>query len=337
VDKKKALIVGVSGQDGTYLAQLLLAKGYEVIGTSRDAQSARFDNLVRLGLRERIAIESMSPTDFRSVVEALSKWMPDEVYNLSGQSSVGLSFAQPVDTVNGIVNATVTLLEVVRFLGKPIRLYNAGSSECFGEVDGEAANETTPFRPRSPYGAAKAAAHFMVANYREGYGIYACTGILFNHESELRPERFVTRKIAAAAARIAAGKQDRLVLGNMDVRRDWGWAPDYVDAMWRMLQQQAPGDFVIATGKLSSLEQFTASAFDAVGLEWRRHVTFDASLRRPTDLRGFAGDFALAKEKLGWSPSVVMPEVARRMVAAQAASLSPRSRSTPPAASATPP
>src|SRR5512142_146588 len=192
---KRALIVGVSGQDGTYLAQLLLAKGYEVIGTSRDAQSARFENLARLGLRDRLAIESMSPTDFRSVVEVLSKWMPDEVYNLSGQSSVGLSFAQPVDTVNGIVNATVTLLEVIRFLGKPIRFYNAGSSECFGEVEGDVANEMTPFRPRSPYGAAKAAAHFMVANYREGYGIYACTGILFNHESALRPERFVTRKV----------------------------------------------------------------------------------------------------------------------------------------------
>ena len=334
---KKALIVGVSGQDGAYLAQFLLAKGYEVIGTSRDAQSARFDNLVRLGLRERIAIESMSPTDFRSVVEVLSKSTPDEVYNLSGQSSVGLSFAQPVDTVNGIVNATVTLLEVIRFLGKPIRLYNAGSSECFGEVEGDIADEVTPFRPRSPYGAAKAAAHFMVANYREGYGIYACTGILFNHESELRPERFVTRKIAAAAARIAAGEEDRLVLGNMDIRRDWGWAPDYVDAMWRMLQPEAPRDFVIATGRLSSLQEFVASAFGAVGLDWRPHVAFDPTLRRPTDLRGFAGDAAKAKERLGWSPSVVMPEVARRMVLAQAGALSSRARSTPPAASAKPP
>lgn len=334
---KKALIIGVSGQDGAYLSQLLLGKGYQVIGTSRDAQSARFDNLVHLGLRERLAIESMSPTDFRSVIEVLSRWMPDEVYNLSGQSSVGLSFAQPVDTVNGIVNATVTLLEVVRFLGKPIRIYNAGSSECFGEVQGEVANESTPFRPRSPYGAAKAAAHFMVANYREGYGMYACTGMLFNHESALRPERFVTRKVTASAARIAAGKQDRLVLGNMDIRRDWGWAPDYVDAMWRMLQLEAPGDFVIATGMLSSLEDFVSSAFDAVGLDWRRYVSFDPSLTRPTDLRGFAGDCALAKETLGWAPSVVMPEIARRMVAAETASLGARSRSTRPAASATPP
>jgi GDPmannose 4,6-dehydratase len=316
---RRALVVGVSGQDGVYLSKLLLAKGYQVVGTSRDAQSARFDNLVRLGLRERIVIESMSPTDFRSVVEVLSRWLPDEIYNLSGQSSVGLSFAQPVDTVNGIVNATVTLLEVVRFLGKAIRIYNAGSSECFGEVEGGIADETTPFRPRSPYGAAKAAAHFMVANYREGYGIYACTGILFNHESELRPERFVTRKIAVAAARIAAGRQDRLVLGNMDVRRDWGWAPDYVDAMWRMLQQETPRDFVIATGRLSSLEEFVASAFEAVGLDWRPHVAFDPSLRRPTDLRGFAGDFSRANAALGWAPTVLMPEVARRMALAEAA------------------
>lgn len=318
---KKALVVGVSGQDGAYLSKLLLAKGYQVVGTSRDAQSARFENLVRMGIRERIAIESMSPTDFRSVVEVLSKWLPDEIYNLSGQSSVGLSFAQPVDTVNGIVNATVTLLEVVRFLGKPIRIYNAGSSECFGEVEGGIADESTPFRPRSPYGAAKAAAHFMVANYREGYGIYACTGILFNHESELRPERFVTRKIAVAAARIAAGRQDRLVLGNMDVRRDWGWAPDYVEAMWRMLQQETPRDLVIATGRLSSLEEFVASAFEAVGLDWRPHVAFDPALRRPTDLRGFAGDFAQAKARLDWRPAVVMPEVARRMALAEAAAI----------------
>lgn len=311
---KKALIVGVSGQDGTYLAQLLLAKGYEVIGTSRDAQSARFDNLVRLGLRDRLAIESMSPTDFRSVVEVLSKWMPDEVYNLSGQSSVGLSFAQPVDTVNGIVNATVTLLEVVRFLGKPIRLYNAGSSECFGEVEGEAATEMTPFRPRSPYGAAKAAAHFMVANYREGYGIYACTGILFNHESELRPERFVTRKIAAAAARIAAGKQERLVLGNMEVRRDWGWAPDYVDAMWRMLQQDEPDDYVVGTGQKHTVRDLCAAAFSHVGLDWQKYVKTDPRFVRPAEVDVLLADASRARKELGWAPKVTFEQLVHMMV-----------------------
>jgi GDPmannose 4,6-dehydratase len=311
---KKALIVGVSGQDGAYLAQLLLSKGYEVVGTSRDVHLARLDNLSQLGIRDQTAIQSMSPTEFRSVVEVLSKFMPDEVYNLAGQSSVALSFEQPVDTVNSIINATVTLLEVIRFLGKPIRLYNAGSSECFGVVAGDIADETTPFRPRSPYGAAKAAAHFMVANYREGYGLYGCTGILFNHESPLRPERFVTRKIAAAAARISIGEQSKLMLGNMSIRRDWGWGPDYVDAMWRMLQQERPQDLVIATGKLATLQDFVAAAFGAVGLDWQSYVNIDPALRRPTDLQGFAGDFRRAKEQLGWAPTVLMPDIATRMV-----------------------
>ena len=310
----RALIVGISGQDGAYLAQLLLEKGYEVVGTSRDAQLSRLENLSRLGIRDRVAVDSMSPTDFRSVFEVVSKCQPDEIYNLSGQSSVALSFKQPAEALSSIVNGTVTLLEAVRFLQRPIRLYNAGSSECFGNVNGAAANEDTPFHPRSPYAAAKAAAHFMVSNYREGYDMYACTGILFNHESPLRPERFVTRKIAVAAARIAAGRQEKLTLGNMDVRRDWGWAPEYVEAMWRMLQQPKPNDYVIATGRLSSLEEFVASAFDEVGLRWQDHVAADPSLKRPTDLQGFAGDSKRARLSLGWEARMVMPDIARRMV-----------------------
>jgi len=313
----RALIVGVSGQDGTYLAKLLLEKGYEVIGTSRDAQAARFDNLARVGIAARVQIESMSPTDFRSVVEILSKWEPDEIYNLSGQSSVGLSFVQPVDALNSIVNGTVTLLEVIRFLKRPIRFYNAGSSECFGDVREGMAGEDTPFRPRSPYAAAKAAAHWMVANYREGYGVFACNGMLFNHESPLRPERFVTRKIAVAAARIAAGTQEKLRLGNLDVKRDWGWAPEYVVAMWRMLQQPSPRDYVIATGRLSTLAEFADSAFRTAGLDWRDHVETDPSLRRPTELQGFAGDAATARRELGWEARTVMPEVAEAMVRAE--------------------
>ena len=311
---KRALIVGVTGQDGALLASLLLDKGYEVIGTSRDAQPNRFQNLERLGVLPRIQVESMSPTDFRSTVEVLSRTMPDEVYNLSGQSSVALSFKQPVDALASIVNATVTLLEVIRFLGAKVRFYNAGSSECFGEVEGGVADESAPFRPRSPYATAKAAAHWSVVNYREGYGIYACTGILFNHESPLRPERFVTRKITGAAARIAAGSKEKLALGNMAVKRDWGWAPEYVDAMWRMLQQPEPRDFVIATGKLSSLEEFAAAAFEAVKLNWRDHVVIDSSLTRPTDLTGFAGDFSNARESLQWQPRLLMPEIAKVMV-----------------------
>lgn len=318
MNAKRALVVGVSGQDGAYLSQLLLAKGYTVIGTSRDAQAPRMENLQRLGIVERVQLASMSPTDFRSVFEVLSKWAPDEVYNLSGQSSVAMSFSQPVEALASIANGTITLLEAIRFLGRPIRLYNAGSSECFGDVAGGTANESTPFHPRSPYAAAKSAAHWIVANYREGYGLYACTGILFNHESPLRHERFVTRKIAMAAARIAAGRQKELVLGNMGVKRDWGWAPEYVEAMWRMLQRDSPADYVIATGKLSSLEEFVAAAFDAVGLDWRKHVVTDPSLTRPTDLQGFAGDAAKAAAELDWRPGIVMPEIARRMTLAEA-------------------
>jgi len=313
---RRALIVGVSGQDGAYLARLLLEKGYHVTGTSRDVQMARFDNLARLGIRERVALESMSPTDFRSAAEVLAKCRPDEIYNLSGQSSVELSFRQPVDALNSIVNATVTLLEVARFLRLPARIYNAGSSECFGAAAGGVADEQTPFRPRSPYAAAKSAAHFMVSNYRAGYGMYACTGILFNHESVLRPERFVTQKVALAAARIAREGGERLVLGNMDVKRDWGWAPEYVDAMWRMLQQPEPADYVIATGRLSSLEEFVQAAFAEAGLDWREHVVTDAGLRRPTDPEGYAGDASRATSALGWKPRTLMPEVARAMVRA---------------------
>jgi GDPmannose 4,6-dehydratase len=314
---KRALIVGISGQDGAYLAALLLGKGYEVIGTSRDAQMQPFGNLAKLGILDRVRLDSMSPIDFRSVFQALRKWQPDEIYNLSGQSSVGLSFEQPVETFDSIVNASINLLEAIRFLDHPVRFYNASSSECFGDVRGGAADETTPFRPRSPYAAAKAAAHWMVANYREGYGVFACNGILFNHESALRPERFVTRKIVRAVARIANGDRRRLALGNLDIQRDWGWAPDYVDAMWRMLQQKAAADYVVATGTLSSLEDFVASAFDAAGLDWREHVCRDPSLMRPTDLSGFPGNPGLAKACLGWSASVKMPELVRQLVRAE--------------------
>jgi GDPmannose 4,6-dehydratase len=314
---KRALIVGISGQDGAYLAQLLLNKGYEVIGTSRDAQIHPFENLRRLGIRDRVKVDSMSPVDFRSVFQVLRRWAPQEVYNLSGQSSVALSFEQPVETFDSVVNAVINLLESIRFVDEKIRFYNASSSECFGHVTGGLADASTPFRPRSPYATAKAAAHWMVANYREGYGVFACSGVLFNHESPLRPERFVTRKIVRAAAQIARGSQEKLALGNLDVRRDWGWAPEYVEAMWRMLQQDQPADYVVATGKLTSLEDFVAAAFDSVGLDWHEHVTTDPSLIRPTDLKGCAGDGSAARERLGWAPTVTMPEVARAMVRAE--------------------
>jgi GDPmannose 4,6-dehydratase len=316
---KKALIIGVSGQDGAYLAQLLLGKGYEVFGTSRDANLSPFGNLARLGIRERVSTLSVAPNDFRSTLTAIVQVEPDEIYNLSGQSSVGLSFDQPVETMESISIATLNVLEAIRFTRRRIRLYSAGSGECFGDTGGRAANEETPFRPRSPYAVAKAAAHFEIANYREAYGLFACSGILFNHDSPLRPERFVTRKIVAAACRIARGSGERLRLGNTRVRRDWGWAPEYVDAMWRMLQQDRPDDFVVATGETRSLEEFVASAFAAVGLDARDHVDHDRALHRPADIEGNWADPTKAARVLGWKATVRMDEAIRKMVEAESA------------------
>jgi GDPmannose 4,6-dehydratase len=311
---KKALICGVTGQDGSYLAHLLLKKGYQVYGTSRDAQVGNFKNLVRLGVAEQVKVISMATHDFRSVLQVLSRVQPDEIYNLSGQSSVGLSFDQPVETLESIAIATLNLLEGMRFMSLGGRLYNAGSSECFGDTGSLAANEDTPFRPRSPYAVAKSTAHWEVANYREAYGLFACTGILFNHESPLRPERFVTQKIVQAACRIASGSQERLQLGNLDVQRDWGWAPEYVMAMWQMLQQDQPEDFVIATGETNSLEDFVATAFSCVGLDWQEHVDIDPNLLRPSDLKISRADSSRAREKLGWIASLRMQDLIIKMV-----------------------
>lgn len=314
---KKALICGISGQDGAYLAQLLLNQGYSVCGSSRDAQISSFQNLVNLAIRDQVKLESMALNDFRSVLQVLTKIQPDEIYNLAGQSSVGLSFEQPVETLESITTGTLNLLEAIRFLGVPIKLYNAGSSECFGDTGETAADETTPFRPRSPYAVAKAAAFWEVANYREAYGLFACSGILFNHESPLRPERFVTQKIVAAACRIAQGSTEQLYLGNMQIQRDWGWAPEYVEAMYLMLQQSQPDDYVIATGESSSLEEFVAAAFASVNLDWRHHVVIDNSLLRPTDLAVGRGNPVKAKDKLGWEAKYKMKQVVQMMVEAK--------------------
>lgn len=316
---RTALICGISGQDGSFLAQLLLQKGYRVIGTSRDAQMSSFRNLSRLGIRDQIEVASMALSDFRSVLQELARFQPDEVYNLAGQSSVGLSFEQPVETLESISIGTLNLLEGIRFLNRDIRLYNAGSSECFGDTGDIPANEQTPFRPRSPYAVAKAAAFWQVANYREAYGLYACSGILFNHESPLRPERFVTQKIVRAACRIAAGSKERLSLGRLDIQRDWGWAPEYVEGMWNMLHQPQPEDFVIATGETNSLQDFVAEAFTAVNLDWRNHVDTDPALMRPTDLAVSRADPSRAQEKFGWQARTRMHGVVRHMVEAEQA------------------
>lgn len=314
--RKTALICGISGQDGTYLAQLLLSRGYRVVGTSRDAQSNRFENLQLLGIRDDVETISMSHVDFRSVLQAITHAEPDEVYNLAGQSSVGLSFQQPVETLDSIAVGTINLLEALRFSRSNARIYQAGSSECFGNTGDQAANEETPFRPRSPYATAKAAAHWTVANYRDAYGLFACSGILFNHESPLRPERFVTRKIVRGAVRIAR-EGGELHLGDLSVSRDWGWAPEYVEAMWRMLQQDDPDDYVVATGSSHSLREFCAAVFAELDLDMDQHVVADPSLKRPSDIARSVGDPSRALERLGWKAEHKMASIVRELVAAE--------------------
>lgn len=313
----RALICGVSGQDGAYLAKFLLEKGYQVWGTSRDAQVANFANLHLLGIRDRVNLLSMAQTDFRSVLNSLIQSEPDEIYFLSGQSSVGLSFDQPVETMESISFGILNLLEAIRFIDKPIRLYNASSSECFGDVGPQRANEETPFHPRSPYGVAKASAHWLVTNYRESYDIFACNGILFNHESPLRPARFVTRKIVSSACRIAKGSDEKLNLGRLDVVRDWGWAPEYVEAMWQMLQMETASDFVIASGHSGTLEEFVSRAFDHVKLDWRDFVVSDQAFFRPSDIVYSAADPSKAARELGWSASVNLPQLVDRLMSAE--------------------
>ena len=304
----KALICGVGGQDGAYLTQLLLDKKYEVWGTSRDAQITEFRNLRALQLEQRLTLCSMAPTDFRSVLSVLANCQPDEVYLLAGQSSVGLSFEQPAETLESITVGTLNMLEAIRFLGGKIKLYHASSSESFVDVGPNPANEGTPFHPRSPYAVAKASAHWMVANYREAYGLFACNGILFNHESPLRPGRFVTRKIVDGAVRIAAGSDEKLVLGRLDIVRDWGYAPD------------KPRDLVIATGNSASLEDFVKTAFLKLGLNWSDHVLSDRKFFRPSDIDWSQGDPALASTILGWEAKTRMPALVGLMIdAAQGA------------------
>lgn len=312
---KSALICGVSGQDGALLAHLLNSKGYIVWGTSRDAQGGSFNNLSRLAIKDKVKMLSMDPEDFRSVLMALRTSLPDEIYFLAGQSSVGLSFEQPAETIQSITLGTLNMLEACRLMDKMVRLYHAGSSECFGDVSGsDAANEKTPFHPCSPYAVAKASAFWLVDNYREAYSLFACTGLLFNHESPLRPERFVTKKIINAAMAIASGSTEKLLLGRLDIARDWGWASEYVEAMWLMLQQDQPEDFVIATGKTHKLEVFVAEAFSALNLDWRDHVIQEPSLFRPSDLSVSRGDPRYAEKRLGWRATSDMADVVRNLI-----------------------
>jgi GDPmannose 4,6-dehydratase len=308
-----ALICGVTGQDGTYLAKLLLEKGYHVIGTTRDAHASSFRNLEALGIRGDVECRSMAPNDFRSVLQAFNGIAPDEIYCLAGQSSVGLSFEQPMETIQSIVDGTLHVLEAVRFLKLSSRLFHAASSEAFGDTP-EPADETTPFRPRSPYGIAKASAFWLVSSYREAYGLHASNGILFNHESPLRPDRFVTMKIIRAVKRIAAGSDEKLHLGNLDIIRDWGWAPEYCEAMWRVLQQPQPSDYVIASGEGHRLSEFVAMAFQLSGLDWQQHVETDASFLRPYDIPATVGNPTKSARVLGWKAQKSFEQVVQSLL-----------------------
>jgi GDPmannose 4,6-dehydratase len=310
----RALITGISGQDGAYLAQHLLAHHYQVVGTSRDAAVASFSALAQVGVESKVQIVSMAPTDFRSVLAALESIRPDEIYHLAGQTSVGLSFEQPVESFDSIARGTLNLLEAIRTLRLQCRFYNACSSECFGETLESGADEESLFRPRSPYGIAKAAAYWTVANYRDAYGLWACSGILFNHESPLRPSRFVTAKVAAAARNISLGSKQRLKLGNLEIERDWGWAPEYVEAMAAMLKLDTPVDLVIGTGRSASLKDLVAAMFAECGLNWEDHVDIDSSLARPSEIRRSRANPQKAYATIGWLPKSYWRDVARFLV-----------------------
>ncbi len=306
---KTALITGIGGQDGAYLAQLLLNKGYAVFGTSRDAGVSGFGSLARLGIIGQVTLLSMAPHDFKSTLTVISKVQPDEIYHLAGQTSVGLSFEQPSETIESITIGTLNILEALRFLKLPAKFYHASSSECFGDTGGVPADEHTSFNPVSPYAVAKSSAHWLVRNYREAHNMFAANGILFNHESELRPERFVTQKVVRAAYRIAQGSTEKLTLGALCISRDWGWAPEYVEAMWLMLQAEQADDFVIATGQANSLKDFVAQTFACFGLDWSQHVEHDDQLMRPNEIAWSQGNPEKAKQLLGWQATKHMNDV----------------------------
>jgi GDPmannose 4,6-dehydratase len=311
---KKALITGITGQDGSYLAELLLEKGYEVHGLVR--RSSSFNTWRIDHIRERIVLHYGDLVDQNSLMRALETVAPDEVYNLAAQSHVKVSFDMPEYTTDVVAIGVLRLLDAVRDLGLAARVYQAGSSEMFGLVQETPQTETTPFHPRSPYAVSKVYGHWMAVNYRESYGLHVSNGILFNHESPRRGENFVTRKITMGVAAIEQGRAKELRLGNLDAKRDWGYAKDYVEAMWLILQQERPDDYVIATGETHSVREFCEQAFRCVGLDWREYVKVDAKYFRPAEVDVLLGDASKARKVLGWVPRVTFTELARLMVEA---------------------
>jgi GDPmannose 4,6-dehydratase len=324
MERKKALITGITGQDGSYLAELLLGKGYDVHGLIRRSSSfstGRIEHLYhdRHEAGARLTLHYADLTDSSSLIGHLHAIRPGEVYNLGAQSHVKVSFEMPEFSVDSGGMGALRLLEAIRMADRPVRFYQAGSSEMFGRVTERPQCETTSFRPQSPYAAAKVLAHWLTVQYRDGYGLFAANGILFNHESPRRGETFVTRKVTRAVAAIVAGRQDKLFLGNLDAARDWGYAPEYVEAMWRILQHEVPDDFVIATGETHTVRDFVSIAFELVGLHWERHVEIDPRYLRPIEVEDLCGDPSKAERELGWRATTHFRELVRVMLAADLA------------------
>ena len=323
---KKALITGITGQDGSYLTELLLSKGYEVHGLIRRASTFNTGRLDHVYAdphtpRNRLHLHYGDLGDASALARLIATIQPEEIYNLAAQSHVRVSFDCPEYTTDIDATGTIRLLEAIREVGLRPRFYQASSSEMFGKVQEVPQTETTPFYPRSPYGAAKVYSYWITVNYRESYGLFACNGILFNHESPRRGETFVTRKITRAVAHIKGGLQEKLYLGNLDAKRDWGYAPEYVEAMWRMLQLDTPEDFVIATNETHSVREFLEVAFAHAGLDWQRHVEIDPRYNRPAEVDLLIGDYSKARAKLGWEPKTRFAGLARLMVEADIALL----------------
>ena len=321
---KRALVTGITGQDGAYLARFLLEQDYEVHGMVRRSSSERFERIE--DLEDRVQLHQADLLDQLSLIRLVEQVAPQEIYNLAAQSFVPTSFDQPLLTSEFTALGVTRVLEAIRLVDPKIRFYQASSSEMFGKVQEEPQRESTPFWPRSPYGVAKAYGHWITVNYRESYNLFACSGILFNHESPLRGLEFVTRKISHGVARIHAGLQDALKLGNLDAERDWGFAGDYVRAMWLMLQQPEPDDFVIATGEKHSVREFVELAFAHVGLDWKKYVEVDSRFLRPADVNTLRGDPEKARRLLGWEPKVSFDELVTMMVDADVARIQGDSR-----------
>ena len=315
---KRALITGVTGQDGSYLTELLLSKGYSVHGTTRNQQGESAAALFKLpaisSASDRVQLHQVELSDAPAIERLVHDVQPHEIYHLAAQSHVGQSFSSPMETIDANVGGTVAILEAARTCPMPVRIYQASSSEMFGATSSWPQTETTPFEPRNPYACSKVCAYHLAANYREAHGLFVCNGILYNHESPRRPERYVTRKITLAAARIASGLQKELVLGNLDVGRDWGYAKEFVEAMWLMLQQDDPDDFIVATNTWHTLREFLDAAFQSLDLDWNQVVRIDPSLLRPTESLRLQGDYSKAFTDMGWKPDTEFSDLVELMV-----------------------